>query len=61
MRWSLCLLVSTVDLPQTVFHSLDIYGESFPLRVLPFFMMSSEPHVGQLKSNFIPSFLSYEH
>ncbi len=29
MRWCLCLLVSTVDPPQTVFHSLDIYGFVF--------------------------------
>jgi len=29
MRWCLCLVVSTVAPPQTVFHSLDIYGFVF--------------------------------
>jgi len=29
----------------------------FPLRVVPFFIMSSDPQVGQLRSSFIQSFL----
>ncbi|MEG4227676.1 hypothetical protein QUA35_16250, partial [Microcoleus sp. N9_B2] len=46
--------VGVFGLPLRIFdfpgdHSHDIYGESFPRRVIPFFITSSEPQVGQIR------------
>jgi hypothetical protein len=49
-----CQGVGVFGLPLRIFdfpgdHSHDIYGESFPRRVIPFFITSSEPQVGQIR------------